>query len=125
MNSPLRSFKAQVFQALAHPIRIAIVETLRDGEVSAGALLAALQVEAANLSQHLSVLRAKQIVVSRKVGNQVFYTLRDPVLIQILDLLKQYFNSHLSETIALLGTMTPGEERAPFPQRRRAGHAPR
>jgi ArsR family transcriptional regulator len=111
VNSQLRTFKAQVFQALAHPTRIAIVEALRDGEVSAGTLLTHLHVEAANLSQHLSVLRAKQIVVGRKVGNQVYFTLRDPVLIQILDLLKQYFNAHLSETVALLGAMTADEDR--------------
>ncbi len=111
MDSPLRTFKAQVFQALAHPTRIAIVDALRDGEVSAGTLLAQLRVEAANLSQHLAVLRTKQIVVSRKAGNQVYYTLRDPVLIQVLDLLKQYFNSHLNETVAILGGMQTDEDR--------------
>lgn len=110
MNSPLRLFKANIFQALAHPTRIAVVEALRDGEVSAGALLTYTQVEQANLSQHLAVLRAKQIVVSRKDGNQVHYTLRDPVLVQVLDLLKQYFNSHLAESIALLGEMNATEE---------------
>ena len=111
MNSALKSFKAQVFQALAHPTRIAIVEALRDGEMSAGALQAHLQVEQANLSQHLAVLRARQIVVSRKAGNQVYYSLRDPVLIQVLDLLKQYFNAHLSETAALLDEMAADSKR--------------
>lgn len=105
MNSPLRLFKAQIFQALAHPTRIAIVEALRDGEVSAGALLVHLNVEQANLSQHLTVLRTKQVVVSRKAGNQVYYTLRDPVLIQVLDLLKQYFNAQLQQTAAMLDEM--------------------
>jgi DNA-binding transcriptional ArsR family regulator len=102
VHSPLRQFKAQIFQALSHPSRIAIVEALRDGEVGAGTLLAQLQVEQANLSQHLAVLRAKQVVVSRKAGNQAFYSLRDPVLIEVLDLLKQYFNAQLNETAALL-----------------------
>ena len=111
MNSALKSFKAQVFQALAHPTRVAVVEALRDGEMSAGALQAHLQVEQANLSQHLAVLRARQIVVSRKAGNQVYYTLRDPVLIQVLDLLKQYFNAHLSETAALLDEMAADSKR--------------
>jgi DNA-binding transcriptional ArsR family regulator len=102
VNSPLRQFKAHIFQALAHPTRIAIVEALREGEVAAGALLVHLPVEQANLSQHLAVLRSKQIVVGRKDGNQVYYSLRDPVLIQVLDLLKQYFNSQLRETAAML-----------------------
>lgn len=105
MNTPLRQFKAHIFQALAHPTRIAIVEALRDGELGAGALLTQLQIEQANLSQHLAILRARQVVVSRKAGNQVYYTLRDPVLIRVLDLLKQYFNAHLHETAALLEEM--------------------
>ena len=40
------------------------------------------------------MLRTKQIVTSRKEGNQVFYSLRDPVLIDVLDILKRYFSSH-------------------------------
>ncbi len=105
VSTPLRVFKAEIFQALAHPTRIAIVEALRDGEVSAGGLLAYVQVEPANLSQHLAVLRTKQVVSSRKAGNQVYYTLRNPVLVDVLDLLKQYFNTHLQESAALLDAM--------------------
>ena len=112
MNSALKSFKAQVFQALAHPTRIAIVEALRDGEMSAGALQAHLQVEQANLSQHLAVLRARQIVVSRKAGNQVYYTLRDPVLIQVLDLLKQ---AQVSKIAFGVTPAPPGVPAAPTP----------
>ncbi len=113
MQDALRKFKAQIFQALAHPTRIAIVEALHDGELPAGKLMELLQVEQANLSQHLGVLRAKQVLVSRKAGNQVYYAVRDPVLLQVLDLLKQYFYSHLNETLAMLGEMNQeGSQRA-------------
>lgn len=105
MNSPLRVFKAQTFQALAHPTRIAVAEALRDGELSAGALQLQLGVEQANLSQHLGVLRGARVVVTRRAGNQVFYSLRDPVLTKVLDLLKAYFQSQLDETRALLVEM--------------------
>ena len=105
MSDSLRRFKAEIFQALSHPTRIAIVEALRDGELPAGRLAELLQVEQANLSQHLAVLRAKQVLVNRKVGNQVYYAVRDPVLGQVLDLLRQYFHSHLHETLAMLGEM--------------------
>ena len=101
----LRRFKARIFQALAHPTRIAIVEALREGELPAGKLLEMLDVEQANLSQHLAVLRASQIVVNRKAGNQVYYAVRDPVLLQVLDLLRQYFYSQLHDTLAVLGEM--------------------
>ena len=110
MNSPLRVFKAEIFQGLAHPTRIAIIEALGDGEMSAGGLLARIPVEPANLSQHLAVLRTKQIVASRKAGNQVYYTLRSPVLIDVLELLKRYFNTHLQESAALLDAMSATQE---------------
>jgi len=102
MSQELRRFKAEIFQALAHPTRIAIVEALRDGELSAGHLIEELDLEQANASQHLAVLRAKQIVTSRKEGNQVFYSLRDPVLIDVLDILKRYFYSQLSQTMSMM-----------------------
>jgi DNA-binding transcriptional ArsR family regulator len=102
MQDALRQFKAEFFQALAHPTRIAIVEQLRDGELSAGALIERLGVEQANASQHLTVLRNKQIVVNRKAGNQVFYSVRDPLIIQVLDVMKQYFYAQLTERQAML-----------------------
>jgi DNA-binding transcriptional ArsR family regulator len=99
----LRRFKADIFQALAHPTRIAIVEMLRDGELPAGQLIERLGLEQANASQHLSVLRSKQIVVNRKDGNQVFYSLRSPLLIEVLDIMRRYFQAQLTETLATLG----------------------
>jgi ArsR family transcriptional regulator len=102
MTNELRRFKAEIFHALAHPTRIAIVEVLREGEMSAGQLIELLQLEQANASQHLAVLRAKQIVVNRKEGNQVFYSIRDKALIDVLDILKRYFYSQLSQTMSML-----------------------
>ena len=90
MPDSLRQFKASIFQALAHPTRIAIVEVLRDGELPAGAIIERLGIEQANASQHLSVLRAKHIVTSRKEGNQVFYSVRDPLLIEVLDVMEVF-----------------------------------
>jgi DNA-binding transcriptional ArsR family regulator len=102
VSQELRRFKAEIFQALAHPTRIAIVETLRNGEMSAGQIIEELELEQANASQHFTVLRSKQIVVNRKEGNQVFYSLRDPVLIEVLEILKRYFYSQLSQTASML-----------------------
>jgi DNA-binding transcriptional ArsR family regulator len=102
MGDALRQFKSEIFQALANPTRIAIVEALREGELSAGQLIERLGVEQANASQHLAILRAKHIVVNRKAGNQVFYSIRDPALIEVLDILRSYFYSELSSTVRML-----------------------
>jgi len=102
MGDALRQFKAEIFQALAHPTRIAIVETLREGELPTGQLIEKLQLEQANASQHLAVLRSKRVVVSRKVGNQVFYSLRDRALVEVLDILRRYFYSQLTGTMNMI-----------------------
>jgi len=112
VQNMLREYKASVFQALAHPTRIAIVEALRDGELSAGAIQERLQLEQANLSQHLAILRSRQIVSTQKRGNQVFYSLRHKVLIRVLDLMRQYFQAHLHDSVQMLDEIqTEGQRR--------------
>src|SRR5277367_2479622 len=102
MQDSLRRFKADIFQALAHPTRIAILELLSEGELSAGALIEKLGMEQANDSQHLYVLRAKQLVTNRKAGNQVFYSVRNPLIIKVLNLMRTYFHAHLKEALGML-----------------------
>jgi DNA-binding transcriptional ArsR family regulator len=105
MPDSLRRFKANLFQALAHPTRIAIIELLENGELSAGELMGKLGMEQANVSQHLAVLRSKHLVVNRKAGNQVFYSVRDPIIIEVLALMRLYFQKHLKEALELLDEM--------------------
>ena len=105
MHDALRRFKADIFQALAHPTRIAILELLSDGELSAGDLIEKLGMEQANVSQHLAVLRSKQLVSNRRAGNQVFYSVRDHVIIEVLTLMRKYFHAHLAEALGMLGEM--------------------
>ncbi len=102
MPNAVRDYKASIFQALAHPTRIAIVEVLSDGAVPAGVIQERLGIEQANLSQHLAVLRARQIVTTRKEGNQVFYSLRNRLLVKVLDIMRRYCQAHLSEAIQML-----------------------
>jgi DNA-binding transcriptional ArsR family regulator len=101
----LRRFKADIFQVLAHPTRIHIIETLRQRELSVGAILEEVKVEQANISQHLALLRSKRLVHSRKAKNQVLYSLRNPLLTEVLDIMRQYFLIHLEEDLGMLQTM--------------------
>ncbi|MFN3322609.1 MAG: ArsR/SmtB family transcription factor [Bryobacteraceae bacterium] len=108
MNRTLQEFKAEIFSGLAHPTRIAIIDALREGEMTAGSLIERLGLEQANASQHLAVLRAKRIVNNRKAGNQVYYSLRDPVILELLDVLRRYYFSHVAQTVAIFEKV--GEE---------------
>jgi len=105
----IRKLKAGIFQALGHPTRIAILEMLERGEVSAGSLIRELGMEQANISQHLAVLRAQRIVVNRKVGNQVFYSVRDRVILEVLALLRNYLQTHAKEMLSDLESSPEGD----------------
>ena len=111
MPDSLRQFKAEIFQALAHPTRIAILDLLREGELTVGTFVERLNLEQANLSQHLAILRSKQMVTPRKAGNQVFYSVRDPLIWKVLDLMRRYFQKQVGESMALLEELEKVGER--------------
>lgn len=104
MPDSLRQFKAEMFQALGNPTRIAIVDALRSGALTVGALAESLSAEQSNISQHLAVLRSRQIVATRKVANQVFYSVRDRLIWEVLDLMRRYFENQVGESVAILET---------------------
>jgi DNA-binding transcriptional ArsR family regulator len=115
MLDSLRRFKAGVFQAMAHPTRVGIVEQLRLGELSVGQLCERLDIEQSNASQHLAILRGKSLVETRKDGNQIFYRLRDPSFGEILELLRRFYLPHIQEALAMLQE----EEQAETPSKPR------
>jgi ArsR family transcriptional regulator len=98
----LQSFKAEFFKALAHPIRIRILEILRAGERSVQELQTRLDLDQSTVSQQLAVLRAKNIVAARKEGTTVRYEIRDPLVGDLLDVARRIFNNQLAGTQTML-----------------------
>lgn len=105
MKNDIHVFKAEFFKALAHPLRIQILEYLAEGDKSVNEIQSHVGVEGSAVSQQLTVLRAKNIVTGTKQGNRVIYSLNDPLIIDILDTAKQIFNNQLESTIHLLDQM--------------------
>jgi DNA-binding transcriptional ArsR family regulator len=101
-STDLSLFKAEFFKALAHPLRIRIVDELRNGEIGVNDLSARLDAEQSTLSQQLAILRARHIVNARKDGLSVFYSIRDPEIFRLLDVAKKIFNRHLVGVQAML-----------------------
>jgi ArsR family transcriptional regulator len=101
-NGDLQAFKAAFFRALAHPVRIRILELLIDGEQSVHDLQEALGLEQPIVSQQLAVLRTNNIVTGRKEGASVRYSLRDPMVADLLHTARRIFNNHLAGTQDLL-----------------------
>lgn len=80
---------AQIFRALAHPARARILDLLCNGELCVCDIIADLQLEQSNVSQHLSVLRGQNLVQARKDGNRVLYTLTCPCIDELMTAVKR------------------------------------
>lgn len=95
MVEKLVNFKAEFFKALANPLRIRILDQLREGELTVSEIRDRVDVEMPNVSQQLAVLRNKNLVVARKQGNNIYYSCVDPTVFKLLDVAKEIFNNHL------------------------------
>ncbi|GAB3796453.1 ArsR/SmtB family transcription factor [Virgibacillus kimchii] len=111
MWNDLQQFKADFFKAMAHPLRIRILELLADGEKSVNEIQQILESEGSAVSQQLSVLRNKNIVVGQKDGKKVMYTLRDPAITELLDVAREIFNNHLIDTYSMLEELDNKEKK--------------
>ena len=98
----LQVFKAQFFRALAHPIRIRVLEHLVKGPRSVQQLQAALSLDQPIVSQQLAILRTQGIVWSQKEGLSVRYGLRDPLVGDLLVIARRIFNNQLDSSRGLL-----------------------
>jgi len=101
----LSEFKADFFKALSNPLRIRILDELRDGELSVSEIRDRVDVELPNVSQQLAVLKAKKLVISRKEGVNIYYACSDTKIFKLLDVAKEIFNAHLSDIQKTLRTL--------------------
>ncbi|NUS45871.1 MAG: helix-turn-helix transcriptional regulator [Mycobacteriaceae bacterium] len=92
-NKPLNQMKADFFKTLGHPVRIRVLELLSEREYAVSEMLATIEVEAANLSQQLSILRRTGLVAARREGLSVTY---------------QLTSSHVAELLAVARTILTG-----------------
>jgi DNA-binding transcriptional ArsR family regulator len=98
----LQAFKARFFRALAHPVRIRILEILVTGGRTVQGLQEVLGLEQPLVSQQLAVLRNQGIVTASKEGLAVRYTVRDPLVGDLLDVARRIFNNQFASTRGLL-----------------------
>jgi ArsR family transcriptional regulator len=94
--------KAELFRALAHPVRIRVLEILVDGEQSVGAVAQALELDLPRLSQQLAVLRNAHVVSTRRDRSTIYYRLTDPRMAQLLVIARQLLARDLRANQALL-----------------------
>ena len=97
----LYQLHASICHTLAHPKRLEIIDKLRVGELSVTELVEALEISQSNLSQHLSVMRQRGIVTTRREGLNVFYRLSNSKITQACDLMRQVLLENLEADVAV------------------------
>ena len=98
----LHQFKAEFFKALAHPLRIRILELLRGGPLSVTQIQDATGAPGSSVSQQLAILRGRNILATERRGTTIIYSVADEELFLLLDVARRIFNARLTETIDLL-----------------------
>lgn len=109
MSTPLYLAKAEFFKALGHPARIRVLELLSDREHSVSEMLPAVGIEPAHLSQQLAVLRKMNLVVTRKEGSTVFYSLVSPQVAELLTVARRILTEVLASQVELLDDLRAGQ----------------
>src|SRR5213083_1821857 len=101
-SQPVHEVKATLFRKLGHPARVRILELLRDGERSAGALQAELELDSGGTSQHLAALRRIGLVEGRRAGTNVFYRVTDQSVFDLLEDARQILDRVVRARLAEL-----------------------
>lgn len=110
LGAPVYEVKAELFKALAHPARVRVLELLAEGdERSVSDLAVDVGVEASHLSQQLGILRRAGLVASRREVTTVYYSIKDPLLVELLAVARRLLISGLEETRDLLADLEAAE----------------
>ena len=97
--------QANIAKAIGHPLRVAVIDFLRDGEQCVCDIAAKVGTERTNLSKHLSLMVSAGVLVSRKEGLKVMYKLKTPCILRFLECLKECLKEQAKETQELLQIM--------------------
>jgi len=110
MPEPIDKLKAEFFKTLGHPARIRILEVLAEGEHSVGELMPKLGLESSHLSQQLAVLRRTGMVMARKQGNNVIYSIASKDLSELLLLARKVLTGLLTDQMDLLKDLQESDQ---------------
>lgn len=102
MEYQIYAYHAEMCKVFSHPKRLELINTLRDKEMSAGELGEKLGLAKANLSQHLTMMKERHILISRRDGNIIFYRIANIKLLQAFDILREILFEHIRQDAVLI-----------------------
>ncbi len=102
MEDQIYTYHAEMCQVFSHPKRLEVINVLRDGEMTVTELSQKVGLTVGNLSQHLSMMKERHILLSRKEGNMVYYRIANPKLIRCFDMMREMLFDQIRQDAALL-----------------------
>ena len=87
---------ADMCKTISNPRRQAILDTIRNGEMTVSELIGKTEISQANLSQHLAILRSKGVVRTRRDGNNIYYSLSNIKIIKAYDLISEVLEDSMT-----------------------------
>ena len=102
--------KSDFFKGLAHPIRLQVIEYLKDKESNVGKLVEVLGVEQSNLSRHLTILKELGILKTRREKTTVYYSIHDPDIFKVLRPMSEILRKKIKRSEKLLEHLGKGEK---------------
>ena len=102
MEDQIYAYHAEMCQVLSHPKRLEAINVLRDGEMSVTDLSQKLGLTVGNLSQHLSMMKERHVLLTRKEGNMVYYRIANPKLIRCFDMMREMLFEQIRQDAALI-----------------------
>ncbi len=105
MKDALLKHQSEILDALAHPVRLKIVEKLRSGPCCVCKIFAYVGAEQSNVSHHLAILKRAGVLRSERKGTWVWYEIADPRILKIVNLVSSCVTSTLTKNQASLRTL--------------------
>ncbi len=107
LDMTIYNLQAEVSKTMAHPLRLAILHSLKDGEKTVNDLVETIGASQSNVSQHLAIMRQRQIVKTRKAGSTVYYQVSSPKISQACDMVREVLLEQLSQKHEMAKAYSP------------------
>ena len=102
MNERIYEMHAEMCKVFSNATRLEILNLLRDKEMSVSELIEKTKLSQANISQHLSIMKSKGIVISDRKGKNIYYKLTNPKIIKAFDIIHEILNERLEKNKKIL-----------------------
>lgn len=97
IDMTIYELQAEISKTMAHPLRLAILHSLKDGEKTVNDLTEITGASQSNVSQHLALMRQRDILKTRKEGSNIYYRVASPKISQACDMVREVLIEQLNE----------------------------